>query len=330
MPKIYYDQDADLAALKGKTVTVVGYGNQGRSQALNLRDSGVKVVVGNTKDRAWDQAKEDGFDTYRVDEAASMADVIALLVPDEIAPQVYQQSVVPHLKEGTVLDFASGYNVTYGFLEFPESVDVIMVAPRMIGRAVRELFVQGSGGPSLVAVHQDSSGKAWDVALAFAKGIGSTRVGALASSFDEETRCDLFGEQLSGGLLYMIRTAYEIMIANGVSEEAAILELVASGEREETVRAMTEMGLFQQLVLHSRTSQYGQQTRGRRMVTERTRQVMEEIMEEIMTGAFAKEWTLEQQAGMPLFKGLWKLNLAHPFTTAEKHVRETLAPKQRK
>ncbi|QGP93119.1 Ketol-acid reductoisomerase [Neomoorella glycerini] len=329
MPRIYYDQDADLSYLKDKTVAIVGYGNQGRSQALNLRDSGINVIVGNTRDRAWDQAKEDGFETYPVAEAVERADVIALLVPDEIAPQVYEESIVPHLKEGKVLDFASGYNVTYDFIQFPEYIDVIMVAPRMIGRSVRDLFVQGSGGPSLVGVHQDYSGQAWERALAFAKGIGSTRVGAVESSFEEETRCDLFGEQLSGGLLYMIRTAYEIMVANGISEEAAILELVASGEREETVRAMTEMGLFHQLVLHSHTSQYGQLTRGRRMVTDKTRMVMEEIMQEIVTGAFAKEWMLEQQAGLPLFKGLWKQSLRHSFTAAEKRVHDKLARKEK-
>ncbi len=225
MVNVFYDADADLDALKQATIAVIGYGNQGRAQALNLRDSGLNVLVGGIEDEALSRAAGDGFMTLSIGEAARQAEVVMLLLPDEVAPQIYHESIVSAMSPGKVLEFASGYNVTYRYIAPPAGVDVVLVAPRMIGRAVRELFDRGSGAPALIGVHQDATGRATARALALAKGLGFTRAGAVWSSFEEETLADLFGEQFVGGLLHQIRLAFAVMRDAGISEEAALLSL---------------------------------------------------------------------------------------------------------
>ncbi|MGC8972175.1 MAG: ketol-acid reductoisomerase [bacterium] len=314
------DKDASLDMLKDKVIGVIGYGNQGRSQALNLRDSGLSVIVGNIKDSAWDLAVSDGFTVKSISETAKESDVILLLIPDEVAPRVTESNILPYLSKGKVLDFASGYNITYGFIKPPKDVDVILVAPRMIGKGVRDLFLQNRGFPVLVGVEQDASGKAWDYALAISKGIGAFLPGgcAVESSFYEETLVDLFSEHSwAGAMLYLLQTCYEVLIEEGVSPEVAILELYASGELGEIGNAIAQFGLWKQLVLHSHTSQYGHMTRGKKYITEETKRIMKEAIEEIKDGRFAREWGLEQAMGLPSFNRLWKLRLSHPICEEE-------------
>jgi ketol-acid reductoisomerase len=323
MVEIFYD--ADLGALKGELITVIGYGNQGRAQALNLRDSGLEVIVGGVADESLSQAADDGFVTLPLAEAAEEADVVMLLVPDEVAPAIYHDSILPGLSTGKALEFASGYNITYGFIAPPAGVDVILVAPRMIGRAVRELYVQGKGAPALVGIQQDATGRAKARTLALAKAIGATRSGAVWSSFEEETLTDLFGEQFVGGLIHQTRLAFEVMREAGISDEAALLELVLSGEMVEVYKAIAEMGLWEQLRLHSHTSQYGQQTRGQRLAGHETAEALRSVMTEIKDGSFAREWELEQKTGMGHFGELWRENLDHPFSRSERTVKKRLS-----
>ena len=317
MAKIYRDKDADLAVLKDKTIAFIGYGNQGRSQALNMRDSGLKVIVGNIKDRYWDQAKQDGFEVLEIGEATKRANVICVLVPDEIAPAIFEEKIKPNLGEKDVLCFASGYNIFYKYIVPPSFVDVVLLAPRMIGKMVRDLYVEGSGAMTLIGVAQDSSGKAMQIVLSLAKAIGATRTGVIESSFEEETKVDLFGEQISGGELFMARLAFEVLIEAGCSPEVALLELYASGEGIAGQKAIVEEGLWNQLKLHSPTSQYGKQTIGPRLVNENTKKLLKSIMKDIEDGNFAREWTLEQKNGKKAFKYLWENNLKHPMLEAE-------------
>ncbi len=320
MAKAYFDDDGDLNVLKGKVVSVLGYGNQGRAQAHNLRDSGVKVVVGNISDAYFEKAVADGFEVCDIPNAVSRADYHLLLVPDEIMPQVFEKDVRPNLRPGQAIVVSSGYNVTYGFLNYPEDVDVLMIAPRTIGTGVRRTYLDGSGFPSLVAVHQDASGKAKDVMLALGKAIGTLKRGAIESSCDEETLCDLFNEHL--GRLYNLRRYYEMLVEAGVNPEAAMLEFWASGEDADVSRVIQTRGLFHQLKLHSQTSQYGQQVVGRLTPEEEEmeRKRLCRIIAHIKDGTFAKEWTLEQQAGYPMLNRVYKENLSHPMIAEEERL----------
>jgi ketol-acid reductoisomerase len=320
MAKAFFDSDADLALLAGRTVAILGYGNQGRSQALNLRDSGVKVVVGNQQDASFDRAVADGFDVYDLAGAADRGDVLALLIPDEVMPAIFAESITPTLRDGDMVIVASGYNLYYDYLKPPANVDVTMVAPRMIGTGVRELFVSGKGFPSLLSVEQDYSRHAQATALAFAKGIGSTRAGVFLSSAEEETVCDLFNEHF--GYVYELRRAYEVLVEAGYSPEAALLEFYVSGEEAELARAHAFMGLFHQLTLHSQTSQYGQLVTGKPTVehdrAEKAR--LHGVIEGIRSGKFAKDWASEQQAGLPMFRRAEREGLAHPMIAEEKKL----------
>ncbi len=317
MAKIYEDKDVDLAVVKNKTIAFIGYGNQGRSQALNMRDSGLKVIVGNVKDRYWEQAKQDGFEVLEICEAAKRANVICVLVPDEIAPSIFEEKIKSNLEEEDVLCFASGYNIFYKYIVPPPFVDVVLLAPRMIGKMVRDLYLEGSGAMTLIGVAQDPSGRAKQIVLSLAKAIGATRTGAIESNFEEETKVDLFGEQISGGQLFMARLAFEVLVEAGCSPEVALLELYASGEGIAGQKAIVEEGIWNQLRLHSPTSQYGKQTIGPRMVNENTKKLLKSIMKNIEDGSFAREWTLEQKTGKKTFKHLWQNNLKHPMLEAE-------------
>jgi ketol-acid reductoisomerase len=316
MAKFYFEKDADFELIRGKTIAVLGYGNQGRSQALNLRDNGFKVIIGNMSDVYSAQAKKDGFRVYPIAEATKISDILLILLPDEIAPEVYSRDIHQHLKKKDVLCFASGYNITYDYISPPNFIDLILVAPRMGGPAVRETYLRKDGFISLIGTGQDFSGQALEIAVAICMGIGSVQ-GALLSSFEEETIIDLFGEQIEGMSLYTTQLAFETLIDAGCSHEASLLELYMSGEPSEDWKNFARIGLWKQLRGHSRTSQYGQLTRGELAVGEETRKLFDKIVEDIKGGKFAREWMLEQKSGLTVFKRLMKRNLSHPINKSE-------------
>ena len=329
MAKIYYDTDADLGILNDRTIGLIGYGNQGQAQAQNMRDTGLEVIIGNIDDKYKASAVSDGFEVFSIREAAESADIVLMLIPDEVQQEVYQEQIKPFLKAGNVLCFASGYNVYYKRIVPESKVDTIMVAPRMIGRAVRSLYKQGLGFPCLIATAQGTSGDAFKTALAIAKAIGATRLGAFESSFEEETQIDLFAEQmLWPGIIKLCLLYFEKLVENGCDPEIVITELYLSGEMFEVVRAMITEGFFNQLRLHSHTSQYGQLSRAGRIAPEALLEVSDTIMAEIRSGDFAKEWATEQEKGLPTLKSLWQKALVHPISRSEKnleHLRRTMA-----
>jgi len=327
MADIFFDKDVDLSFLEGQTLGFIGYGNQGRAQALNLRDSGLEVIAGSGTDWSTKMALEDGITVYGLEEIAQRAEVLFMLVPDEVMPQVYSTNVEPHLREDMVLNFASGYNIAFGLIKPPAFVDVVMVAPRMIGKGVRDTFLRGEGFPSLVAVEQDSSGEAQDRALAIAKGIGSTRTGAILSTFREEAVIDLFSEQ--SGDMYYLRIMFEVLTEAGCSPEAVLLELYASGELSEMYAAARDMGLWGQLRLHSRTSQYGQQITSKQfMEIEAIRDSLRQVVANIESGEFAREWQKEQQRGLSNLIEVTNDNLQHPMQQAENRLYRKLGRRE--
>ena len=323
--RIYHDKDADLRYLKGKTIAVIGYGNQGRAQALNLRDSGLEVLVGSLKDPSWAQAEQDGMAVLSISEAASEGDILLLLIPDEVMPEAFTQEIVPQLKENKVIAFASGYNIAFGLIKPPPFVDVILLAPRMIGVGVRELYLNGQGFPSFIAVEQDHSGQAREILLALAKGIGSTKAGVIEVTFAQEAEIDLFTEQAVGPIMSAaIQTAIEVEIEAGYPPEAVLLELYMSGEMGIVFNQIVEKGFIRQMELHSRTSQYGTMTRRPLFATPELKTKMKDVLAKIRSGEFAREWTAEQQAGQPLFNELKRKALEHPLNALEDKVRKEL------
>ena len=325
--RIFYDDDADLGRLDGRTIAIVGYGNQGRSQALNMRDSGVEsVVVGSVRDQSWERAEEDGFRPMTVREAAAEADVTFMLIPDEVAPEVFREEVEPAMGPGKTLNFASGYNVAYGHIKPPDGVDVVMVAPRMIGNGVRSLYLRGSGAPCFVDAHTDASGHAWDDCLALAKAIGGTRGGALRVTMEEETYMDLLAEQGTWPLIISVfLSAYEVQVEAGLPPEAVLLELYASKEPAEVMERVAETGIFDQLRLHSRTSQYGQTTRFEELDRTPIKAFLKEALEErIRSGRFDREWTEAQNSERPVLEGILERVGKHPIVETEKKLREAL------
>ena len=324
--KAYYEADAKLDVLQGRTLAIIGYGNQGRAQALNLRDSGLNVVIGSIRDESARQAEADGFRVVAITEAAERADVLALLIPDEIQKRVYEESIAGKLWPGQALNFAHGYNIRFGLIAPPPDVDVIMVAPRMLGAEVRESFTRGAGAPAFVAVHQNASGQALSKALAWARGIGATRAGVLETTFAEETELDLFQEQALWPVLERtMLTAFEVLAANGFPPEMVALEMYGSGEAAEIFREMARVGFFKQMRLHSHTSQYGTLSRADALpVAGEIRALMERALEGIRNGRFAAEWSREQAGGYPRFNKLRAQADAHPLAEAEKLMRRML------
>lgn len=324
--RAYYDESATLDVIRNKTLGIIGYGNQGRAQALNLRDSGLQVIIGSIRDESARQAEADGFSVLSVAEAVQRADVLALLIPDEVQRQVYKEVLSRQLHPGQTLDFAHGYNIHYGLIEPPPQVDVIMVAPRMIGTRVREAYSQGRGTPAFVAVAQDASGHALETALAWSKGIGATRAGVLETTFALETELDLFQEQGLWPLL--IRTmlmSYEFLVDQGFPPEMVALEMYGSEEAAEIFREMARVGFFRQMRLHSQTSQYGTLSRaGQLPFAQDLRSFMERAMAGIRDGQFAEEWRREQASGYPLFRELRARADAHPLNEAERAMRRLL------
>lgn len=328
MAKIYRDDDADLAVLRGRTVAILGYGNQGRSQALNLRDSGVSVIVGSPSDSSAARAREDGFRVLSVAEAAAEASIVFLLVPDEVQREVYETEVAPGLRSGDVVNFAHGYNIVYGLITPAPDIDVTLLGPRMIGKGVRDTYENGIGFPSLVAVHQDATGNAWPTLLALAKGIGSTRMGAVASTFEEETHVDLFSEQC--GDLVLFRAMFDVLTENGIDPDVAILELYGSGELSEMYAAARDMGMIGQLKLHSRTSQYGQQVVGpRHMDVGELKRSLAEVLSGIRDGSFAREWEQEHENGLKTLREANDASLASPMQLAEDRLYTALGRRER-
>jgi ketol-acid reductoisomerase len=325
--EIFYDADADLKRLEGRAVAVIGYGNQGRAQALNMRDSGVgNVLVGNVRDESWEQAESDGFSPMPISEAVEAADICSMLVPDEVAPDVYRKHVEPALGSGKTLNFASGYNIAFGHIVPPESVDVIMVAPRMIGEALRSLFANGKGAPCFVDVHRDASGNAWEDCLAIAKAIGCTRSGALRVSMEHETYMDLLTELGVWPLiLSVLLIAYELQVEAGIPPEAVLLELYASKEPAEIMDRAAEMGIFEQMKLHSRTSRFAHATRLQEVDRSPIESFLREaLVERIQSGRFDREWTDAQQAEEPVLEELLERLSQHPIVESEKRLREML------
>lgn len=315
---VYHDDDASFTPLDGRTVAVLGYGNQGRSQALNMRDSGVNVIVGNRADESRERAGEDGFDAYSMAEATARADVVLFLVPDEVQPTVYERDVAPNLDDDDTLVFASGYNVTYDHIEFDADLDVVLVAPRMIGAVVRELYEDDRGAPALLAVHRDASGQASERALAVAKAIGCTRSGVVETDFETETRTDLLSEQglfpvFAGALLARLEVESEA----GVPPAVTLLESYLSREMAHIFEKCATEGLLAQMDLHSRTSQYGQLRGLDAFDREPIREFMRERLAAIDDGSFAAEWTAEQNAGFERFEHLRRQYAGSPFVETE-------------
>ncbi len=326
--KVFYEPDADLAVLRGKTVSAIGYGNQGRAQALNLRDSGVAVQVGNRDDEYAATARADGFSPIPIEEAARSGDILMILLPDEVQPQVYRELIAPHLRSGQTLSFASGYNIHFKLIQPPPVVDVIMMAPRTIGHQVRVAFEEGHGVNADVDVWQDHSGSAWAHTLAIAKGVGCTRAGAFHTSFATEVELDLFSEQaLWPAIFDCLVTAYELLIEKGYPKEAVALELYASAEPADIFLAMAKRGIFEQMRYHSPTAQYGVLSRRRDATgsSERLRSRMEEALHNIRSGEFAREWKNEELAGYPNFNRLREETFAHPLNDTDRAVRALLS-----
>lgn len=310
--KMYYDQDADLSLLAGKTVAVIGYGSQGHAHAQNLRDSGVSVVIGQRPGGAnWTLAKEHGFEPMDAGAATAAADIIMVLVPDQHQKALYEDEIKPHLTPGKMLMFAHGFNIHFGQIAPPQGVDVTMCAPKGPGHLVRRVYVEGAGVPALVAVHQDATGKAMALALAYARGIGGTRGGVLLTTFREETETDLFGEQavLCGGASELVKAGFETLVEAGYQPEIAYFECLH--ELKLIVDLMYEGGLAKMRHSISDTAEYGDYTRGPRIVTDETRKEMKKILKEIQQGDFAREFILENQAGKPRFLAMRRINAEH-------------------
>jgi ketol-acid reductoisomerase len=322
MATLYYDKDADLSLLDGKTVAIIGYGSQGHAHALNLKDSGVDVVVGLHEGSASKaKAEAAGLPVYAVAEAAAKADVIMVLIPDTKQAAVYEESIKDNLKPGDTLMFAHGFNIRYGQITPPDSVDVSMVAPKAPGHRVREVFTEGAGTPGLVAVEQDASGQAKAVALAYAKGIGCTRAGVIETTFAEETETDLFGEQvvLCGGLVELIRAGFETLVEAGYAPEMAYFECLH--EVKLIVDLIYEGGIANMNYSISNTAEYGEYVTGPRIITAETKAEMKRVLADIQSGIFTRNWMLENKVNQTSFKATRAKAAAHPIEEVGEKLR---------
>jgi ketol-acid reductoisomerase len=322
MARMYYDEDANLDLLTGKTVAIIGYGSQGHAHALNLKDSGVNVIVGlypGSKSTA--KAEAAGLTVKNVADAAKAADFIMILLPDEVQKTIYKNEIEPNLEAGNVLAFAHGFNIHFAQVVPPVDVDVVMVAPKGPGHLVRRTYEQGQGVPALFAVYQDATGKARDRAMAYAKGVGGTRAGILETTFREETETDLFGEQavLCGGLSALIKAGFETLVEAGYQPELAYFECLH--EVKLIVDLVVEGGLATMRDSISNTAEYGDYTRGPRVVTAETKAEMKKILSEIQSGQFAREFVLENQAGKPGFTAMRRQEAEHPIEEVGKDLR---------
>lgn len=325
MAKIYYEKDADLDLIKGKTIGIIGYGSQGHAHAMNLRDSGIRVIVGQRPGGAsWKAAKEADFDVMSVAEVGKKADMIMMLVPDVQQKAIYAESLEQHMGPGKTLMFAHGFNIHYGQIVPPDSVDVSMIAPKSPGHMVRRVYAEGFGVPALIAVHQDASGKAKEQALAYGKGIGSAKAGILETTFGEETETDLFGEQavLCGGVSAMIKAGFETLVEAGYQPEIAYFECLH--ELKLIVDLIYQGGLKYMRYSVSDTAEYGDYSRGPRIVDDVTKDEMRQILAEIQDGSFAREWILENQAGRPGFNALRRKESQHQIEVVGAQLRNMM------
>ena len=320
--KVYYEKDADMAVLKGKTIAIIGYGSQGHAHAQNLRDSGLDVVVGQRPGGAnYELAKEHGFAPMTAAEAAAKADLIMILLPDQHQAAVYEQDIKPHLKAGKALLFAHGFNIHFSQIVPPKDVDVFLIAPKGPGHLVRRTYVEGGGVPCLVAIHQDATGKALQIALAYAKGVGGARSGVIETTFREETETDLFGEQavLCGGLCALIQAGYETLVDAGYAPEMAYFECLH--EVKLIVDLIYEGGLGTMRASISDTAEYGDYVTGPRIITDETKKEMKAVLSDIQQGVFARNFILENKANMASFKAMRRMQAEHPIEQVGKELR---------
>jgi len=330
MVKMYYDQDADLNLLAGKTVAILGYGSQGHAQALNLKDSGVKVIVGLRPPTSpdakaeWELVEKAGFEVFTVEQACQKADIIQVLVPDQIQGPLYHSKIAPNLKAGNALGFSHGFNIHFGQIVPPPDVDVFMVAPKGPGHLVRREYEKGAGVPNLIAVYQDATGKAKEIGLAYAKGIGGTRAGVIETTFKEETETDLFGEQcvLCGGTTELVRAGFDTLVEAGYQPEIAYFECLH--ELKLIVDLMYEGGISWMRHSISDTAEYGDLMVGKRLINEETRKEMKKVLAEIQDGTFARDWLLENMVGRPKYSAMKRIEADHLIERVGKELRKMM------
>ncbi|PJW15818.1 MULTISPECIES: ketol-acid reductoisomerase [unclassified Geobacillus] len=324
MAKVYYNGDANEQYLQGKTVAIIGYGSQGHAHAQNLRDSGVRVIVGLRKGKSWEQAEQDGFEVYSVREAAKQADIVMVLLPDEKQPAVYKEEIEPGLEPGNALVFAHGFNIHFSQIVPPEHVDVFLVAPKGPGHLVRRTYAEGAGVPALIAVYQDVTGHAKETALAYAKAIGAARAGVLETTFKEETETDLFGEQavLCGGLTALIKAGFETLVEAGYQPEVAYFECLH--EMKLIVDLLYEGGLSWMRYSISDTAQWGDFITGPRIINDAVKAEMKKVLYDIQTGKFAKSWILENQANRPEFNAINRRENEHLIEIVGRELRSMM------
>jgi len=326
MAKIYYQQDCNLSLLDGKTVAIIGYGSQGHAHALNLRDSGVNVIIGLYEgSKSWAKAEAAGFKVYTAAEAASNADIIMILINDEKQAKLYKESIEPNLEPGNALMFAHGFCIHYGQIIPPKDVDVMMVAPKGPGHTVRSQYLEGQGVPCLVAVQQNATGKAFDLALAYALGIGGARAGVLETTFREETETDLFGEQavLCGGVTQLMKAGFEVLVEAGYDPANAYFECIH--EMKLIIDLINESGFAGMRYSISNTAEYGDYITGPKIITEETKNTMRKVLADIQDGTFAKNWLLENQIGCPNFLAKRRIEAQHPLEKVGAELRNMMS-----
>ncbi|MEA4962178.1 ketol-acid reductoisomerase [Lutispora sp.] len=326
MAKMYYEKDGSLELLKGKKVAVIGFGSQGHAHALNLKESGADVAVGLYKgSKSWETAKASGLEVMEVDEAVAVSTVTMILIPDEKQGKVYKEYIEKNLKDGDALAFAHGFNINYGQITPPANVDVFMIAPKGPGHLVRRVYQEGKGVPALLAVHQDYTGKAKDLALAYARGLGALRAGVIETTFKEETETDLFGEQsvLCGGITELIKAGFDTLREAGYQEEIAYFECLH--EMKLIVDLLYEGGFERMRFSVSDTAEYGDYVTSKRIITEETRKEMKKVLAEIQNGEFAKAWIVENMTGRPVFNKRKEQELNHPIVEVGKNLREMMS-----
>lgn len=331
MAKLYYDKDANLELLSGKKVAIIGYGSQGHAHALNLKDSGVDVCVGLYKgSKSWIIAENAGLQVLEVADAVKQSDLIMILIPDEKQASLYKENIAPYLTQGKSLLFAHGFNIHFGQIVPPSNVDVFMVAPKGPGHTVRSQYLEGKGVPCLIAIHQDHTGKAKDLALAYAKGIGGARAGVLETTFKEETETDLFGEQavLCGGVTALIKAGFETLVEAGYQPESAYFE--CCHEMKLIVDLINQGGLEYMRYSISDTAEYGDYSVGKRIITDETKKEMKNVLTEIQDGTFARNWILENQANRPGFNAIRRIEKEHEIEKVGKELRKMMSWTDRK
>jgi ketol-acid reductoisomerase len=318
---LYYEKDADLNVLRGKTIAIIGYGSQGHAQAQNLRDSGLNVIIGLRQGKSFEQAKNDGFQVYSVAEAAKLADVVQILMPDETQARVYNEEIAPNVKKGVTILFSHGFNVHFGQIVPTADQDVLLVAPKSPGHMVRRVYVEGFGVPGLIAIHQDATGNAKAIGLAYAKGIGCTRAGVIETSFREETETDLFGEQavLCGGASALVKAGFETLVEAGYAPEMAYFECLH--ELKLIVDLMYEGGLASMRHSISNTAEYGDYVTGPRIVTEETKKEMKRVLSDIQQGKFARDFILENQSNRAFLTATRRAEAEHPIEVVGRELR---------